>query len=457
MKILIAEDDMVSRRVLQATLVKWGHGVVVVNDGDEALAVLQREDAPSLAVLDWMMPGMDGVEVCGKVRESPSATPTYIILLTAKATKEDVVAGLEAGADDYLTKPFAREELRARIDVGVRVVKLQKTVADRVEELHRALAERERADEARRVSESRYRHLVEHSQGLICTQDMAGKLLSVNPAAAHLLGYEPHEMIGRNLVEFVAPSYQPLFDVYLKRIEERATDSGLLHVVTKSGAERIWKYDNLRYAEAGQEPYVLGHAQDVTEIKQAEAEVRDLSMKDDLTSLYNRRGFLTLTEQHRRTARRTGKPFSLLYADMDGLKQINDTYGHQAGSDSLQEIARILKKSFRDSDIIARLGGDEFTVLVADTASCNVTIPLTRLQENLDHYNARKLHPYQLSMSVGAVCVNADDDSSIEDLLVKADQVMYENKKQKKQMALASHAQNADYPRTIPAVARSKG
>ena len=445
MRILIAEDDMVSRRVLEATLVKWGHEVVVASDGNTALAVLEGADAPPLAVLDWMMPGMDGVEVCRRMRQSVSAAPTYVILLTAKTEKEDVVAGLEAGADDYLTKPFARVELRARIEVGARVINLQKGLADRVEELNQVLAERERAAELLRASESRYRHLVEHSRGLICTQDLEGKLLSVNPAAAHLLGYQPQEMVGRNLREFVAPAYQHLFNQYLERIRQQSTDSGLLSIVTKSGAQLIWQYDNFRYEEAGQEPYVIGHAQDVTEIKEAEATMRNLSLTDELTGLYNQRGFHVLAEQQLRAARRTGQLFSLLYADMDGLKQINDTHGHQEGSQALQRLAEILKMCFRGADIIARIGGDEFAILVADTTRGSSEIPVARLNELLMYYNMREFHDYQLSLSVGAVCANPAEGASIADLLMKADQAMYENKKRKRQSALLTGARREEH------------
>ncbi len=445
MKILIAEDDLVSRRVLEATLVKWGHQVVVANDGDAALAVLESADAPPLAILDWMMPGMDGIEVCRSARQSSSATPTYIIMLTAKTEKEDVVVGLEAGADDYLTKPFARVELRARIEVGARVIKLQKGLADRVEELNQALAERERVAESLRASEGRYRHLVEHSQGLICTQDLAGTLLSVNPAAARLLGYQPDEMVGRNLSEFVAPSQRHLFNLYLERIRQQSTAGGLLHIVTKSGAERIWQYNNVRYEEAGQEPYVLGHAQDVTELKEAEATMRNLSLTDELTGLYNQRGFAALAEQQLRAARRTGQIFSLLYADMDGLKQINDTYGHQEGSQALQKLAEILKKTFREADTIARIGGDEFAILLIDTTPSSVKIPLARLDELLLNYNMRESHDYQLSLSVGAVCVNPVDRRSLAELLMKADQAMYENKKRKRQAAILIGAHREEH------------
>ncbi len=141
MKILIAEDDPVSRRILEATLVKWGYEVSVTLDGRQAWNELQREDAPSLAILDIMMPGMDGLEICRKVRSLPCAIPPYLILLSAMSDKEHVVRGIKAGANDYLTKPFHREELRVRVGAGIRVLALQKTLTERVAELEHALSQ----------------------------------------------------------------------------------------------------------------------------------------------------------------------------------------------------------------------------------------------------------------------------------------------------------------------------
>lgn len=138
MRVLIAEDDAISRRVLEVFLRRWGYEVEPAENGDAAWERLQREDAPSLAILDWMMPGMGGVEICRRVREL--GRPTYVILLTARTGSEDIVEGLEAGADDYVTKPFNREELRARVQGGRRIVELQRSLAERVKELEQALA-----------------------------------------------------------------------------------------------------------------------------------------------------------------------------------------------------------------------------------------------------------------------------------------------------------------------------
>ncbi len=139
MKILIAEDDPVSRCFLEMALSKWNYEVISTCDGNEAWEAFHRE-SPPIAILDWMMPGLDGAEVCRRIRSLETPFSPYLILLTAKSEKEDVVAGLEAGADDYITKPFSRQELHARIKVGLRIGELQKNLAARIGELEGALS-----------------------------------------------------------------------------------------------------------------------------------------------------------------------------------------------------------------------------------------------------------------------------------------------------------------------------
>jgi sigma-B regulation protein RsbU (phosphoserine phosphatase) len=140
MRVLIAEDDLTSRQLLEGVLKKWGCEVVSTRDGNEAWAAFQSEDAPGLAILDWMMPGMDGVDLCRRVRGRKARDPVYLILLTALGQTKDIVAGLDAGADDYVTKPFNSNELRARIRVGQRVLELQSSLAGRVRELEEAFS-----------------------------------------------------------------------------------------------------------------------------------------------------------------------------------------------------------------------------------------------------------------------------------------------------------------------------
>jgi CheY-like chemotaxis protein len=139
MKILIADDDFDLRLALLALLPRWGFEVLHASDGIEAWQVLQGANAPRLAIIDWMMPGLDGLEVCRLVRDNPATAATYIILLTGRTGKEDLVAGLEGGADEYLVKPVELDELRGRLHAARRIVELQERLAHKVSELQDAL------------------------------------------------------------------------------------------------------------------------------------------------------------------------------------------------------------------------------------------------------------------------------------------------------------------------------
>lgn len=139
LEILVADDEPVSQRVVRAMLEGAGFTVRVVTNGREALNLLSSDHAPPLALLDWMMPGLDGLEVIRRLRESQQATQPYLILLTSRADTSDIVAGLKAGANDYVTKPAHEDELLARVSVGARVAELQRALADRVRHLEEAL------------------------------------------------------------------------------------------------------------------------------------------------------------------------------------------------------------------------------------------------------------------------------------------------------------------------------
>ena len=314
MRILIAEDDPVSSRLLTATLRKWGHEVVTTVNGLEAWAALQMPDAPRLAILDWMMPGIEGPEVCRRVRAKNQTAHIYLILLTALQNKEQRVEGLGAGADDYVSKPFDRHELQARLKVGERIVGLQSSLAQRVKELEAAIVDRQQAENA----------------------------------------------------------------------------------------------------------------------------LRNLTLIDDLTGLYNHRGFFNLAEHHLKTARRAGQSSLLIYADLDGLKTINDTFGHTEGSRAITRTAEILKGSFRESDVISRLGGDEFAILAGNVTNEEKNILISRLEENFRAASKQSEGGYHLSLSIGAVLIAYDSPLSIEQLIIAADTSMYDGKRIKKQLVTQS-------------------
>lgn len=160
-------------------------------------------------------------------------------------------------------------------------------------------------------------------------------------------------------------------------------------------------------------------------------ELRALSLRDELTGLYNRRGFLVLTEQQMKLSARIKKKAMLLYIDINGMKWINDTLGHHEGDRALKTTARILKESFREADIIARIGGDEFVVFAMETKGESIKMLTTRLRNNLDSHNARENHRYDLAVSIGTARCDPQYPCSIDELLGRADKLMYEEKQHK--------------------------
>ncbi len=140
-RILVADDHDMTRHLLARSLTTWDFEVTTARDGEEAVSVLQGDDPPPLAVIDWMMPKLDGLEVCRRLRSTANKRYIYVVLLTARTEKEEIAAGLDCGADDYVTKPFNPEELRARLKVGQRLVALERDLARKIRELESALAD----------------------------------------------------------------------------------------------------------------------------------------------------------------------------------------------------------------------------------------------------------------------------------------------------------------------------
>ncbi|MGI5820324.1 MAG: ATP-binding protein [Armatimonadota bacterium] len=225
MRILIAEDEPTNRLLLQVSVRKWGHEPVIAEDGREAWALLEGPDAPPVALLDWMMPGMDGVEICRRLRASPEPRMIYVIMVTTNARPQDIVEGLEAGADDYVTKPFDPPELRARVDVGVRMV-----------ELHRRLTERERslaAAQARLADRARFETAVGAMSDGIVTADDRWRITYANRAAELLLNLVGEDYEGSAL-EQVLERFELSEDAgALRESEERTTDLQIARIGTE--------------------------------------------------------------------------------------------------------------------------------------------------------------------------------------------------------------------------------
>jgi diguanylate cyclase (GGDEF)-like protein len=169
-------------------------------------------------------------------------------------------------------------------------------------------------------------------------------------------------------------------------------------------------------------------------LKKMQAEILALSITDQLTGLYNRRGFLVLAKQQLKIADRDKTGMLLLFADLDGLKWINDIFGHEEGDKAILETASVLKQSLRSSEIIARLGGDEFAALIINSAEANTESITARLKFTIDALNRQKGRKYRLSISIGCASYDPGDPRSVDELIASADQLMYEQKKKKKEL-----------------------
>jgi diguanylate cyclase (GGDEF)-like protein/PAS domain S-box-containing protein len=296
--------------------------------------------------------------------------------------------------------------------------------------IRRDIKKRRRVEEALRESEERAKYLIEHAYELIYRTDERGNLIFVNPTCVESLGFSEKELVGRHYLSLIKPEWREATEkYYLRQLVKKIPNAYLeVPVMAKDGRE-IWLGQNTQLVlEQGRVVGFQAIARDITERKHALEELQNLSLRDELTGLYNRRGFLTLAEQQLKHAERSDEQSVLVFADLDGLKQINDRYGHQEGSNAIVKAAQILKETFRASDIMGRLGGDEFTVLATVASTDRAEAIETRLQQKLRAVNARHKLPYDLSMSIGIALLDPQSHLSIDDLIRKADAAMYEHK-----------------------------
>ncbi len=258
--------------------------------------------------------------------------------------------------------------------------------------------------------------------------DIGGRLLAANQAFLETIKAWEGLILGLSIKEFCP---QPLLKNMQNGIDV-VVESGRLHQYDETYKQV--HYQVIIYPitdEAGKVFQMALVMKDVTEYKRSEKALKEMSLVDDLTGLYNRRGFLTLAHQQIKITKRRHSSMTLLFADLDQMKWINDKYGHLEGDWALREISSILRQSFRESDVVGRIGGDEFVVLMPQTSIQDANTLLVRLEKNLKEFNSRGDAKYPLSISKGLAEFEPHSPCSMEDLIAKADQKMYDEKNRK--------------------------
>jgi diguanylate cyclase (GGDEF)-like protein/PAS domain S-box-containing protein len=298
-----------------------------------------------------------------------------------------------------------------------------------------AFIRRKRAEDALRHSEENARRLIENLNDVIMVLDAEGRLTYVSPSVERTLGRSPDAELGRSLFDFVhvddaTRAQEMIADTLGAPGFSRSIEIRLQH---RNGHWRYMEVVGNAVLDQHGVPTIIVNARDLTERQRLQAELRRMSVTDDLTGLNNRRGFFMLAEQEMKLARRLKKDLLLVFVDLDDFKSINDTHGHQVGDQALAETAEILRTTFRESDVLARLGGDEFVALAMFSPEETDDIIETRLHQTLAEHNARPSRKYALSISTGVARFDARNVQSLAELMAIADDALYEQKRARKQ------------------------
>jgi diguanylate cyclase (GGDEF)-like protein/PAS domain S-box-containing protein len=303
----------------------------------------------------------------------------------------------------------------------------------RKSELKDEIAERAKAESRLIESEEKYRSLVESTDDSIYVVDRESNYIFMNEKHQQRLQLSRDSYMGRSYGEFHPAVQADWFSLSIEEVLSTGRSTQFEYQSERDGRFFLQTMSPVR-DRAGEIVAVSVISKNITHLKHLEDELRFLSLTDELTGLYNRRGFFTLAEQQIRMASRLNKGVHLLYVDVDYLKLINDNLGHNEGDRALVKLGELLKVTYRESDIIARIGGDEFAVFPVESVDGEMESVTRRLQDNIEQSNAKGQDKFALSISTGIAYYDPESPVNLEDLLKEADRAMYKQKKAKSQL-----------------------
>lgn len=397
--VLLADDSRAVALPIKAALEQAGHRVTFVRSGEEAVAAFEREP-PDMVLMDVVMPGIGGIEATRRIKAMRTDRWVPVIMITGLGADEDLIAGIEAGADDYLAKPLSPNVLQARMRSMQRIAAIQHSLGSVIDNI---------------------------IEGIVVI-DRAGLVIKFNQAAESIFGYPACEVIGRNVSMLMPEPYSAAHDQYLKRyLETREA-----HIVGK--ARRVLgrrKDDTVFPMYLGVTEIVtpegenyIGLVRDLTQEEATQARIEHMAWHDALTGLVNRASvWATLDDWIAAGAR-----FAVLFLDLDRFKLVNDLHGHMVGDDVLRAAAGRARGAVPRDDVVGRIGGDEFVVLLSSVADGSRALAVAaRLVDELSQPIIVDGVAHRIGVSIGvALCDRPGIDTQT--LISAADAAMYRAK-----------------------------
>ncbi len=439
-KILIVDDVPKNIQVVASILQGKGYSMAFAQNGETALE-LSRANPFDLILLDIMMPGMDGFEVCRTLRQMPEGADLPVLFLTAKTDTESIVSGFAAGAMDYVIKPVNEAELLARVKTHLELYRSRREMWEMNSRLREEIRERRKA-------EKRFRSMYENAVQGMFQSTVEGRIISLNPAYVSILGYENAAEVKaiEDLGQTIYANPRDREEMVLRLREKGRITDYELKIRRKDGKE-AWIMANVRLAEGENgESLIEGIVIDHTARKKAEEKLRRSrehfrfqATHDNLTGLYNTRYLYHALKKLIRESQEQSRPFSLIFMDVDNFKKVVDYYGHLKGSQTLREMAATIRSCLAEPAYAVAYGGDEFVVVLPGTEKEDALKKAEEIRVRIREtsYLSNHGHDVRIRASLGMATYPHDADD-LNGLLALADQAMFHVKGEGKDAVRAS-------------------
>ena len=410
-KTILIVDDEATNIDIVSELLHSIYEIRVSTNGNTALEMIKKEK-PDLILLDINMPQMNGYEVADKLKSSKKTADIPFIFITGKNDPKSMLAGFNKGAVDYISKPFSKEELLARIETHLKLSELQNSLKDKIDEV------------------AQYIELMDKNI-ITSATDLDGVITSVSSAFCDICGFSKEELISKKH-DIVKHEDMPkeIYDDLWETISQNLTWKGELKNKRKNGTS-YW-VDTTIYPyfdkTSGEKIGYTSIRHDITDKKRIE----ELSIHDELTKLYNRRHFNKLLHDEVNRAKRDTKLLSFMMIDVDFFKLYNDNYGHQEGDNVLCEIGKVLNSYCkRAGDFAFRLGGEEFGILFSELTKEESEIyanAIRKAVENLKIAHLKNKTSKVVTISIGLLSIEPIEEITEDEIYKKADDLLYEAK-----------------------------